>query len=69
MSVYAVWELAELRAANPPPPAALYTLYPVTAALEEPGGLHERLTWCGLAVPLSPMVTVEFVEELLDTVN
>jgi len=41
----------------------------VIATLEELGGLHARFTWCGLAVPLRPIVIEELVDELLETVS
>ena len=36
---------------------------------EELGGFQASSTWCGFAVPLSPNVTVELVDELLEIVN
>jgi hypothetical protein len=37
--------------------------------LEELAGFQARSTWCGFAVPLRPIVTVAFVDELLEIVN
>ena len=59
-----------MRAANPPEPlAARYTLYPVIVVPDALGGFHASSTWCGFAVPLRPIVTVELEDELLEIVN
>jgi len=44
-------------------------LNPLTGTLDPLGALQLRLTWCGSPVPVRPIVTVEFVEELLLTVS
>ena len=60
----------EPRAANEvDPSSARYTLYPAMGSVEPVGAAQLNSTWCGLPVPLRLTDAVEFVEELLLTVN
>jgi len=43
-------------------------LYPEIAVLDPEGGNQLRSTWCGLPVPVSGIVNVEFVEDVLPIV-
>ena len=60
----------EFRTANEVVPLdARYMLYPVIGSEDPLGAAQFSITWCGLPVPLRPTVAVDFVDELLVTVN